>query len=129
MTDAYVALPLHFEANQGQTAAVQLLSQGPRHTLFLTSTEAVLTLTSTEPASRGHAGGHQRHAGALLRIAFVGADPAARGAGREELPAKANYYIGNDPARWHTGVRPRGSRWRSRERTACNGGRTAISPS
>ena len=106
VTDAYVALPLHFEANQGQTAAaVQFLSRGPRHTLFLTSTEAVLALTRTEPASRGHAGGHQRYTGAVLRMAFVGADPAARGAGREELPARANYYIGNDPARWHTGVR------------------------
>src|SRR3972149_2394275 len=58
VTDAYVALPLHFEANQGQTAAaVQFLSRGPRHTLFLPSTEAVPALTRTEPASRGHAGG------------------------------------------------------------------------
>src|SRR3990170_1644941 len=43
--EAYRILPLRFEANQGQTdAQVQFLSHGPGYTLFLTSTEAVLSL-------------------------------------------------------------------------------------
>ena len=35
---------------------------------------------------------------------FVGANPRARVAGEGALPGKVNYFIGNDPARWHTGV-------------------------
>jgi len=42
---AYVKLPLHFEANQGQSdSQVKFLSRGSGYTLFLTSTEAVLAL-------------------------------------------------------------------------------------
>ena len=53
---AYGKVPLHFEANQGQTdPSVQFLSRGRGYTLFLTSTEAVLTLRKpkerTEAAS------------------------------------------------------------------------------
>src|SRR5437867_9647553 len=41
----YEELPMSFEANQGQTdGRVKLLSRGHGYTLFLTSTEAVLTL-------------------------------------------------------------------------------------
>src|SRR5688572_356143 len=45
VSEAYGKLPLHFEANQGQTdGPVKFLSRGSGHTLFLTPTEAVLTL-------------------------------------------------------------------------------------
>ena len=35
---------------------------------------------------------------------FVGANPRALVTGEGELPGKINYFIGHDPARWHTGV-------------------------
>ncbi len=41
---------------------------------------------------------------AALRIALVGANPAPQLAGLEELPGKSNYFIGNDPKKWRTGV-------------------------
>src|SRR5436190_528045 len=42
---AYGKLPLYFEANQGQTdPQVQFLARGAGSTLFLTPTEAVLSL-------------------------------------------------------------------------------------
>ena len=37
-------------------------------------------------------------------MTFLGANPDARVTGREELPGKANYFIGNDPAGWRTNV-------------------------
>src|SRR3989441_4352037 len=37
-------------------------------------------------------------------MAFVGASRTARVLGWEELPAKANYFIGNDPGKWRTNV-------------------------
>src|SRR5438034_5345226 len=46
---AYGNLPLSFEANQGQSdAQVQFLARGHGYSLFLTPTEAVLTLPNAE---------------------------------------------------------------------------------
>jgi len=46
---AYGNLPLSFEANQGQSdTQVQFLARGRGYSLFLTSTEAVLTLRNAE---------------------------------------------------------------------------------
>ena len=61
VSEAYGKLPLHFEANQGQTdAQVQFLSRGIGYTLFLTPTEAVLVLRPLSPpptAGEGEGGG------------------------------------------------------------------------
>jgi hypothetical protein len=49
---AYGKLPLHFEANQGQSdEQVHFLSRGNGYTLFLTSTEAVLALRKPQKNS------------------------------------------------------------------------------
>jgi len=42
--------------------------------------------------------------GHLIRIAFEGANPVFPQA-RGELPHRANFFLGDDPARWRTGVR------------------------
>jgi uncharacterized repeat protein (TIGR01451 family) len=41
---------------------------------------------------------------AVLRMKLVNANPAPRVVGLDELPGKANYFIGNDPTRWRTNV-------------------------
>lgn len=87
---AYDGLPLRFEANRGQTdPAVRFLSRGPGYTLFLTSSEAVLTMAKSQ---------------AVVRLELAGADPRAEVTGEDELPARSHYLIGNQPAQWHTGV-------------------------
>lgn len=93
---SYGNVPLSFEANRGQTdPQVEFLSRGTAYTLFLTrSGETVLQL-------RGH--GHASH-GALLGMKIVGADRRAIVQAQDELPGKANYFIGRDPAGWHTNV-------------------------
>src|SRR5687767_3048386 len=49
VTEAFGKLPLRFEANQGQSdEKVKFLSRGSGYTLFLTSTEAVLSLRRPE---------------------------------------------------------------------------------
>ena len=110
VSEAYGKLPLSFEANRGQTdAQVKFLSRGPGHTLFLTSTGAVLVLTTREsparePAVHGKPARRGPGAEAVLRMTFVGAQPPLRPVGREELPGRANYFIGKDPAKWRTNV-------------------------
>lgn len=96
----YAALPLSFEANRGQTdPQVDFLARGQGYTLFLTPHEAVLTL---KHATSGK-GGKPVPASAL-HLELQGANPHPGVAGAEELPGKANYFIGNDPAKWHTKI-------------------------
>ena len=122
VADAYNKLPLSFEANQGQSdAQVKFLSRGSGYTLFLTSTDAVLLLQKGTPSggvkqpggaridepvssqnlNRGNDG---RTKSAVLRIRLVGANPAPQLTGLDDLPGKANYFIGNDPKKWRTDV-------------------------
>jgi hypothetical protein len=89
MVDSYGRLPLAFEANDGQTdARVKFLSRGSGHTLFLTSTEAVLASSSRN----------------AVRMRLLGADRDAQVNGLDRLPGNSNYFLGNDPAKWHTNV-------------------------
>ena len=112
VSEAYARLPLSFEANRGQTdGRVEFLAHGAGHTLFLTRTEAVLVLTTQQRLTDVTGPSAQlasRESGPVtrtnLRMTFVGANPAPRMSGREELPGKANYFIGNDPAKWRTNV-------------------------
>lgn len=97
-------LPLSFEANQGQTdSSVKFLSRGPGYTLFLTATEAVLRLRQTAnlpDLSKRTA----LETETALRMRLLGSNPSAQVTGREELPAKSNYFLGNDPRQWRTNV-------------------------
>jgi Beta-propeller repeat len=113
--NAYGKLPLAFEANQGQTAAqVHFLSHGDGYALYLTGQEAVLTLRQPTVASRTrvtHAKSAERHAGAraaerfsVLRMRLEGSNPNAAIAGVDRLATRVNYFVGNDPASWHTDV-------------------------
>ena len=87
---SYLNLPLAFEANQGQTGApVRFLSRGSGYSLYLTANGAVLQLPGE---------------GQPLQMKLVAANPQSRIEGRETLPGKSNYFLGNDPARWVTNV-------------------------
>ncbi|MGJ0428368.1 SBBP repeat-containing protein [Methylobacter sp.] len=106
----YGKLPLSFEINQGQTdAQVKFLARGQGYTLFLTPTEAVLSLkkpqarTKASPTSVKPSFVSETN-GAMLRMQLIGANPSARILGKEALPGRVNYLIGKDPAKWRTKV-------------------------
>jgi hypothetical protein len=106
--EIYGKLPLYFEANRGQTdSRVRFLSRGPGRTLFLTATDAILALTKSSGSEEKGNGRHRKSekaTGTVIRLTFLGANPHAQVAGREELPSNVNYFIGNDPKEWHTNV-------------------------
>jgi hypothetical protein len=58
-------------------------------------------LVLAQPKAEG--GGEQAQS-AVLRMGLVGAARKPLVSGLEELPGKANYFIGNDPAKWRTNV-------------------------
>jgi hypothetical protein len=88
----YGDLPLSFEANQGQTDhQVRFLSRGSGYTFFLAPSEAVLAFSKDSHAPILH-----------MRLEGSNADP--RVSGVDQLPGVSNYFVGQDPALWRTGV-------------------------
>jgi Beta-propeller repeat len=113
VVETYGKLPLSFEANVGQTSSqVKFLSRGQGYTLFLTRrAEAVLVLGKTapkrspaEPADKLVEPQPEAAPPAALRMKLVGAKRTPQVEALEELPGKANYFIGNDPKKWRTNV-------------------------
>jgi len=121
---SYGKLPLSFEANTGQTnPAVKFLSHGKGYALFLTGTEAVLSLRQPQPKKPGvrsrqaeklHSSLRSRERDpddaqdtpqdTLVTMRLLGANPHATVSGADELPGKANYFVGDDPSKWRTNV-------------------------
>ena len=127
---SFAALPLAFEANQGQTdPQVKYMARGNGYTLFLTSGDAVLSFASSSSSVQsrpkemmqrrllGYARETKRlirrsqpqskprpSSVAMLRMHVVGGKSGAEIVGSDRLSSKANYIIGNDPSKWHRGV-------------------------
>ncbi|MGB7923740.1 MAG: SBBP repeat-containing protein, partial [Pyrinomonadaceae bacterium] len=98
--EAYGQLPLSFEVNRGQTdGRVRFLSRGAGYGLFLTSGEAVLSLSS-----KGGEGKEDSRDASVLRMKMSGANSDPQITGQDELPGKSNYFIGADPQKWVAGV-------------------------
>src|SRR5712692_3149813 len=94
IVESYGRLPLNFAPNRGQTdARVQFLSRGSGYGLFLTSTEAVLSLAASRGVSPQ-----------VLRMKLAGANRRSQARGLEPLAGQSNYFIGNDPQRWRTEI-------------------------
>lgn len=87
----YSQLPLSFEVNRGQfDPSIRFMARNGRGTVALTDQGAVLAV------SKGNAQ-------SVVRMHLVGADQGAI-SGVSRLRGVANYYYGNNPAKWITGV-------------------------
>jgi hypothetical protein len=112
LSKTYGKLPLHFEANHGQTdGQVKFLSRGRGYVLFLTPTEAVLALKNHQSAisSQPSAPNRQRKepseaARTVLRMKLLGANSAPNVVGLDELPGKSHYFIGDNSKKWRTNI-------------------------
>ena len=83
----------YFEANQGQTdPSVQFLSRGGKYVWFFGNDGATVSLESGAGQS------------AAVRMELVGANPRTVAVGLEPLPGRSNYFVGNDPEKWRSGI-------------------------
>jgi hypothetical protein len=116
-------LPFQFESNAGQTSPeVKFLSHAPGGTFFFTSSGVVLSLSTmseernNDPDFRAPNTTQPQQAKAVLaaavgepqsevvRLAFIGSNPDVSITGNTILPGKVNYFIGADPAEWHSNL-------------------------
>ncbi len=87
-------LPLSFERNLGQAPDdVQFLAHGPRYSIELTEQGAVLAFA-----------GETLKAAKPIRLRVQGAAHATKPTAEEAMAGRVNYFIGNDPAKWHTNI-------------------------
>jgi hypothetical protein len=102
----YLQAPLRFEANRGQAHKdVRFLSRGLGYSLYLTADEAVLVIAGQEMDMKRDVRSRRAHAKpAVLQMGLVGAARRPVMSGLDELPGKANYFIGSDRTKWHTNV-------------------------
>jgi len=112
VTSSMMKLPLRFEENKGQVdKRVRFLSRGQGYSLFLTPTEAVLSLRTVVAGEKGKTGAKVdvkasaiKYKTAVLRMKLEGASKTPKMAGGDMLDGRSNYFIGNDQSKWHTGV-------------------------
>jgi hypothetical protein len=85
-------LPLWFEAGQNGVDGQQFVARGRDSQITISPDGAQLSL------------GRSGQAPSIARMEFVGASPAAEISGGAEMPARINYFSGNDPAQWHASL-------------------------
>ena len=107
---AYRALPMPFEANQGQTdKQVKFLARGKDYAVFLTAQEAVILLTRATPIESAGNNSAKRSFGRLtshgsmsggtpsetvaLRMKLSGSNTAPIIEGVEALPGRSHYFL------------------------------------
>jgi hypothetical protein len=100
----YAKLPLAFEPNRGQAdSRAKFIAHTPGASVFLTSTGAAVRAVRSTGRDRS-ARGLAKSSGYAVTMNFKGANPRAAAAGTDRLPGVSNYFIGNKPAEWKTGI-------------------------
>ncbi|MBI5562582.1 MAG: SBBP repeat-containing protein [Deltaproteobacteria bacterium] len=91
--EVYGKLPLYFIRNDGQAdKKARFYEQGGGHAIFFAGDGVYL-----------HLAGGGTQAG-LVKLSLIGANKGAAISAVDEQAAKVNYFIGNDPSKWHANV-------------------------
>ena len=90
--EGYGNLPISFEPNVGQAPnRYDFVARGQGFGMAISATGASLALGTKEAQD-------------IVRLDLLGADRSAHPRALESLPGVVNYFIGNDPAKWRSGV-------------------------
>lgn len=119
------ALPLAFEANQGQLdPQVKYMARGDGYKLLLTKSRAIINVAASRGnsevremmlhkrlgAARTRALLKKRHfavkksSSVALNMNFLGADQNAQLVAQDQQSGRVNYFTGKDPRNWHSNI-------------------------
>ena len=115
LTIDFDSLPLYFTANQGQVdGKARFYAKAARYTLWLTEGGLVFDSFKSEhmggptlgkePFLRTEKRENRKSKRDVSRLIFLNAAKHPQIVAVDETPLKVNYFIGNDPAKWHTAV-------------------------
>ncbi len=120
VTRNLTSMPLAFTANHGQwDERVLFRADAGGATMWFTADGVVYQFTRVIPGEEPLAGPvdpmyasgrgdmdrePQQHETMLIKAAFVGANPNIEVVAEGLMEYKCNYFIGNDPTKWHTDV-------------------------
>jgi len=103
--ESYSRIPLSFVANYGQAdKKVKFTSRGSGYSLAIAQTTFTLAVADPRNKNNEESRIRSRASASVLQATLLGANAAANLTGLERLPARTNYFIGNDPRRWKTNV-------------------------
>lgn len=92
---AFSQTQLSFETNAGQAAGdVKYISRGPGYSLVLTPGEATLRISDPKTGKQTKE--------LRMQLAYGPSAPVVEGL--DDLPGRANYFVGRDPSKWTSGV-------------------------
>ena len=97
-------LPVAFEPVDRDASSARYRARFPNYAVLLDSRSIAVRLS--EPRIRAPRGFNRPTSPntATLKLAFHGTNKASVPVGKNKLPGKANYFIGNDPKKWRRGV-------------------------
>ncbi len=109
------SIPLYFTANRGQVDGRALFyAKASRYTLWLTEEGLVFDSFKSEspkapsvergPSPLPQKAESRKYARDVSRLIFLGSAEHPEIVPLDETALKVNYFIGNDPAKWHTAV-------------------------
>jgi hypothetical protein len=105
--EQFLNMPLDFESNEGQAPSeYAFVAHGPSYTLGISATGMALRLLRPEsnaPSAQDSAIFRSFDA-SILELRLVGANGESQVTGLEAQPGRSNYFIGNDPSKWRTGI-------------------------
>ena len=105
----YGQLPIRFEPNVGQApAAVKYLARDAGYRIALTGNAVLLSLRKAASTGNGPAdpriAGSAASAETQLRVRLDGSNAQPRLVAEQQQGSQSNYFIGNDPSKWHSHV-------------------------
>jgi hypothetical protein len=102
---ANTQLPMVFEPNQGQAQpGVRFLARGSQYGISLEATRVELLLATPHLLDPGTVNNAHPEMPQAVSLELVNANKSASVEGNRLQPGKSNYFIGNRPADWISGV-------------------------
>lgn len=90
---SFSQLPLSFEPNRGQgDPSAQFFARGAGYTIAIRATGALVSVRDGN------------HGATSVSLHWRGASAPARPTAEGPLPGKVNYFLGSQPAKWHTDI-------------------------
>ncbi len=96
-------LPLSFEPIENQQETEKFFSSGNGYHLIIAPTEVNLSVLNEQLKNKTLTP-KAKLIGDILTVKFVGANNSAKSLALDKLAKKTNYFLGNDPKKWHTNI-------------------------